>query len=116
MRTLLGKLGAIAGPLLLAVPLFLLLSSAVCHAQADCPAATITSITPDTWVAGAMNNFVITGTNLASGLLDPAGFGFCGYEESFTTANGDTVPTTFWNQPTEAYSVYEWNHCCPATS
>ncbi len=67
MRKLLGKLGgAIAGPLLRAATLLLLFSSAFCHAQDiscinDVP--TISSITPDTWIAGQTTAVTITGAN-----------------------------------------------------
>ena len=61
MRKILGKLGAIPGPLLHAVTLLLLISAAFCHAQTDCnifdygtnnQLPTITGISPSVWNPG----------------------------------------------------------------
>ncbi|MGA3080302.1 MAG: IPT/TIG domain-containing protein [Terracidiphilus sp.] len=64
MRTPLGmSVKPVAAPLLCAAMLFLLLSSALCHAQTPCPSSlTITSVTPSTWAAGQTYNIIISGT------------------------------------------------------
>ena len=48
--------------------LLLLLSPAICHAQQDCDIIPgITSITPNTWIAGQATNITITGTAFSPG-------------------------------------------------
>ena len=61
MQKLLGQLGgAIPRPFLHAATLFLLISPVFCHAQCNQPV--ITSVTPNTWMAGKTYKITITGS------------------------------------------------------
>jgi hypothetical protein len=64
MRKPSGRLGKpVAAPLLCAAMLFLLFCPAHCHAQAFCTGyPTITSVTPNTWIAGKTSNITIMGS------------------------------------------------------
>jgi hypothetical protein len=91
MRTFMGKLGAIAGPLLRAIPILLLIFAAFCQAQ--CPGATTPPTSPTTWYAGQNNNFNFQGSNGAAICSSP-GVG-CEVSGGLTTALGVDVPGAF---------------------